>query len=146
MKAVGIPFTLIGCILLIISIIFTKSRFDFIDRSERVLGEVVGLQGYDTVAPVIEFTSLTGERFTFVGSVSSSPPAYAVGEDVDVIYERDTPQDALINSFFQLYFVSLITGFLGTIFTGIGIALWRVSNKDPSEELNHYKNIRNFNP
>ena len=119
MKAVGIRLTLIGCILLFISAAFTKSRFDFIDRSERVLGEVVGFHGYDTVAPVIEFTSLTGERFTFVGSVSSSPPAYAVGEEVDVIYERDTPQDALIDSFFQLYFVSLITGFLGMIVAGI---------------------------
>jgi energy-converting hydrogenase Eha subunit G len=69
-----------------------------------------------------------------------------MGEEVDVIYERDTPQDALIDSFFQLYFISLITGFMGAIVAGIGIALWCVSNKDSSKELNHYRNISNFNP
>ena len=49
-------------------------------------------------SPVVDY-EVNGKQFTFQSSVSSTPPAYFVGEKVRVLYRPDNPASAQINSF-----------------------------------------------
>lgn len=49
-------------------------------------------------SPIVEF-EVGGQTFSFQSSISSSPPAYFVGEKVDVLYRPNNPRSAQINSF-----------------------------------------------
>lgn len=49
--------------------------------------------GSSTFKPVVKFAAPGGEQITFTSSYSSRPPAYDVGETVDVLF---VPGDARI--------------------------------------------------
>ena len=55
-----------------------------------------------------------GKRFTFRSWLSSSPPAYFVGEKVSVLYRPDNPAKAQINSFTDRWLFAVA-------FTGSGL-------------------------
>ena len=62
----------------------------------------------------------SGNPVEFTGSVGSSPPAFDVGEPVAVLYDPAEPEEARIDSFFQLWFAALILGGIGLVFASIG--------------------------
>lgn len=88
----------------------------------------------------MEWTDADGVRRRITGSVSSSPPAFSVGERVTVRYVPGRPDEARIDSFLETWFVSLILGLLGTIFfsvgAGFGVHAWR--KKRNREWLEHH--------
>ena len=57
--------------------------------------------GY-TYKPVYEFIDNTGTKVTFKSSVSSSPTPYKVGDNVNIIYAKDSDKRKVI-SFWGLY-------------------------------------------
>lgn len=60
-----------------------------------------------------------------LGTVSSSPPAYDIGEKVNVYYDPDDPLNTdkpVIAGFLEQHFVGLILGFIGLVFAGLGSA------------------------
>lgn len=58
-------------------------------------------------SPVIEFNA-NGRPVRFEGSNASDPPAYRVGQEVEVLYLPEDPSRAAINSFYELWMVSAI--------------------------------------
>ncbi len=48
--------------------------------------------------PVVEFRTVDGESIRFESSIGSNPAAYRVGDTVKVLYDPQTPQSALIDS------------------------------------------------
>lgn len=70
--------------------------------------------------PVVQFTSSSGGAVEFRGSTGASPPVYRKGERVTVLYNPETPDNARIDSFTDLWLGSLITGTIGLVFTCIG--------------------------
>lgn len=132
---------IIGALLLVAGVIIMAFGFDNLIRSANrhhswlhAEGTVVRLKGRtssgrhgSTWAPVFQFTTPNdGKLHTVTGRVASSPPAYSVGEKVRVLYSAEAPQDAIINSFFQLYFTPIFLIIFGIIWAGIGV-LCRVS-------------------
>jgi len=73
--------------------------------------------------PVVEFTSADGVRRKFRDSTGSNPPAYDEGEQVEVLYRADSPEDARINGFASLWLLPLIFGGIGLVTAGIGTAV-----------------------
>ncbi len=64
-------------------------------------GEVVSfVQNCDddgcTYAPVVRFKTQEGQSVSYESSFSSSPPAYDVGESVQVFYSPENPEKAVI--------------------------------------------------
>lgn len=59
-------------------------------------------------APVFEYKDCSQELITFTSSVKSSPPAYDIGEQVNIVYNTRNPQDVKIVSFWGLYAASVI--------------------------------------
>ena len=71
--------------------------------------------------PEIGFTTASGIRVEFKGSSGSSSPSYYRGQKVDILYDPAAPNNARINSWFELWGPSIIVGIFGIIFLLIGI-------------------------
>lgn len=61
-------------------------------------GTVVEMVGDEMTSPVVEYR-VNGIAHRTQGSVSSSPPAHAIGDSVGVIYDANDPSAAKINTF-----------------------------------------------
>ncbi|WP_448541587.1 DUF3592 domain-containing protein, partial [Roseiflexus sp.] len=70
--------------------------------------------------PVVEFRTADGESVRFEGSTGSNPSAYRVGDTVNVRYDPQTPQSALIDSW-ELWLPSGIVIGVGGFFALMGI-------------------------
>ena len=96
---------------------------------ERASGVVTGFEtsyssdGGTTYKPRVRFTTQSGEERVFTSAMGSSPPAYDRGEEVDVIYDPWTPENAMIDSFLERRMFPLAFGGLGAIFAVIGFAM-----------------------
>lgn len=137
--AFGTLFTVIGLILAGVSI-------SFLADAERAKGTVVALEwrsdssgtshknrGNDEPAayPVVEFTSADGTPRKFQSSTGSNPPSYDRGEQVEVLYRADDPEDARINGFVSLWLLPLIFGGIGLVIAGIGTAVAVAGRRRP---------------
>jgi hypothetical protein len=76
-------------------------------RGETTTGTVVEMDesttsdgGCCVYSPVVEF-NVNGQTYTFEGSNASYPPAYRVGEVVNVRYDPAAPNTAQIDSYFE---------------------------------------------
>ena len=126
-------FTLVGVGLLIGAFFVYKDAADFLKQAESAPGTVVRLlesrsssssSNSTMYTPVVQFTDKRGSEIEFTSSISSSPPSYDVGEEVEVLYTPSTPQDARIKGFFSLWGVATILGALGGVFAGIGLGIF----------------------
>lgn len=59
-----------------------------------------GEGGCCTFVPVVDF-HVNGNVYTFEGDTASDPPAYRVGQQVDVRYDPNNPNTAQIDSWFE---------------------------------------------
>lgn len=120
----------IGALLLVIDLaLWTKTRA-FVARAATTSGVVTELievrdkdDGTSTFKPVVKFNAPGGEEVTFTSSFSSRPPAYAVGETVEVLYESRDLHGARIKGFGSLWLGPLILGGLGAAFAIIGASI-----------------------
>jgi hypothetical protein len=141
---------LICCLFVAVGLAFSSLANDiardtqaFVDRAVLVGGEVADLDwsrdtstssGSGIYHPVVAYITSAGERRTFRSLIGSSPPAYRVGETVDVLYDRTNPADARIASFWSLWFVQIVFGVVGSVLALVGfgffvyrrIMAWRV--------------------
>lgn len=74
--------------------------------------------GY-TYAPVVQYMA-NGREYTVESRTSSNPPAYAVGDMVEVHYNPDNPEE----SFFDKDSLVVV---LGVVFGAVGVAMCVIS-------------------
>jgi hypothetical protein len=121
----------------LISAHFTQQ---FLRTSVTTQGKVVGLKPVSssrhnslTYAPVFHF-DVPGTHFaTVVSHISSSPPAFKVGEAVTVRYQPGHPEKAVIDSFGQLWSGDLIFGMAGAISIAIGLLILAAARRVRSQ-------------
>jgi hypothetical protein len=92
-------------------------------RAQGTVIELVGSRGSDgdhSYRPHIEFRDSAGARHHFISRVGSNPPRHLPGERVDVLYEPWSPGNAVIDSFFDRFFLPLMFIGLGTLFAAVG--------------------------
>jgi hypothetical protein len=73
--------------------------------------------------PVVEFTPPGGTPTRFKSMVGSSPPAFHDGEHVGVRYHPGNPNDAVIDDYWQIWFLPTLFGIIGGGFLLIGTIL-----------------------
>ncbi len=142
---IGWLFALIGLGLVIGGYFTYRHTFDFVENALMAQGTVTdltrsarsGSSGSDTYRPVVTFHDHEGQLVEFVSGVGSSPPAYRKGEVVEVLFLKEDPQDAEINSFFNLWFLPVLLSGMGAVFTlvGLGISLPALFKKRSHERL-----------
>lgn len=111
-----------GCIGLLINIFLLAflawgvahaySSWQLVSTGRTATGVVVALsesrhEGDITYSPVVEFT-VNGKTISFESGNSSNPPTHKVGDPVEVIYDPESPQDARIHSFYELWLFPIL--------------------------------------
>jgi hypothetical protein len=91
---------------------YTSWRLE--QEGERTTGIVTRLEessdgdgGCCVYSPVIEFDA-GGQRYSFEGGNASDPPAYDVGEQVQVLYDPADPNTAQINKWTERWLFPII--------------------------------------
>jgi hypothetical protein len=119
-------FGLVGLVFLAVASFSIRSEIQFRTGAIRVPGIVVemertrGSKGETMYRPVFQFADLNDRVHKVTGSVASSPPAYDTGESVTVLYRPESPETAQLDSFMDAWFLPLVFGLLGSVFTSIG--------------------------
>lgn len=104
-RYLGLLFAAIGICFGIYSLLFAIGCAEAPGTVVRVVGG----------RPVVEYP-VRGKPFTIQGAVSSSPPAYTVGERVSVLYRPRNPSVARINTFTECWLFPLAFTAFGTVF------------------------------
>jgi hypothetical protein len=74
--------------------------------------------------PVFRFTAKNGRSFTVTSNIAESPPPWQPGDTVPVLYQQDHPENAHIDSFFQLWRPQVIVGIVGAVFSAIPLLIF----------------------
>jgi hypothetical protein len=109
-----------GAGLLLAASIASYSALNFRANALRVPGTVVG---FDSGKPVVEFVGSDAGSHRTVGAVSSTPPAYDLGERVTVLHPPGRPEEARIDGLMESWFLPTLLGGMGTVFAGLGAGL-----------------------
>jgi len=67
------------------------------------------------ICPVVEFTTVTGEKVRFTSDFGSRPAGHTIGQSVNVRYEAADPQKAEIESTMNRWLVPLIMAFMSVV-------------------------------
>jgi len=118
----------VGIALLAAGIVALHSTREFREGALSAPGTVVD---FDSAKPVVEFVDQDGATHRIVGSVSSNPPAFDLGERVTVRYRPGEPAQARIDSFLESGFLPILLGGMGTVFSsiGAGFLIWEVRKR-----------------
>ena len=103
-----------------------RTTRDFLRQAQPSTGVVVRMiEGSDgTSRPRVRFADATGQSHELEGRTMRTPPAYSVGEKVQVVYLPGSPETARIDRFSELWVVSLVTGLIGFALTAAAIFTW----------------------
>lgn len=71
--------------------------------------------------PVIEFKTETGEVIRYTDPTSTSSPRYQIGEQVEILYDRNFPTNARENKFWSLHLPEAIIMGMGGFFVLMGL-------------------------
>src|SRR5690606_29541496 len=106
-----------------------------IEDSELVMGKVVEMTPYNaydpgegSYAPVVAYT-WQGEEREYKSSFFNKPPAYVVGQEVELFVNRENPEEVTINSFADRWLVVTIMGTVGGLFLILAIGLFVFARK-----------------
>jgi hypothetical protein len=103
-------------------------RAFFIRSSSSADGVVVELRGVPgstkkSLAPIFRFTAQNGMSFTVSSNIYQSPSTWQLGRRVRVLYQEDRPENAHIDSFWQLWMPQFVLGIVGGGFSAIPLLI-----------------------
>ncbi len=68
-----------------------------------------------TYMPILEFKTTGDKKVQFTSTVATNPPAYKLGEQVEIRFLPKNPQAAKINSFYDLWLLTTILAFVALV-------------------------------
>jgi hypothetical protein len=121
-------FLIVGLGFIVAAIAFAYRTQVFLSTCTTAQGRIVALKSVRstrrhtiTYAPVFRF-NVPGTHFaTVVSRTSSNPPSFNVGEWVTVRYPADHPEQAVIDSFGQLWLWDWGFGGFGALFCAVSL-------------------------
>ncbi|MDN5270800.1 DUF3592 domain-containing protein [Chloroflexus sp. MS-CIW-1] len=114
---IGLTFTVIGLVVLFIGLFWLNATSERLKRMIDGTGTVVEVTrrriGDDiNYYPRIEFQTQTGETFQFESNTGGSSTSYRVGDQVLILYDPQMPQDATINSWYEIWLPPIVVTIL----------------------------------
>jgi hypothetical protein len=108
----------------------------FTTNAIRVHGAVIELRQDDggDYAPVVEF-SIDGSAKQLVGKITSSNPAYSVGDAVEVLVNPDNHNEAVIDTFKERWLIPVIIGCVSVFFVMLTIVSYVIGKKIQTTSL-----------
>lgn len=122
---VGFVIFAFGIAVAIYGFSFLMAQNDLEANSERVKGTVIELvpNGPMYISPMVRFTTLDGKEITYKSDLDLNKDLspYTVGQEVDIIYHKDNPYNAKIDSFIENNFGQLFLGIFGVFLMIFGL-------------------------
>jgi len=111
---------LIGIALLMGSLYWADCTYDYIAVSHTVSGTIVGdhssfSDGTVVHAAMVEFTPLEFSTQHFTSKVSSSSPSWNIGDSINVLYDPQNINDAMIDRGIWNYAIQIIMGLIAIL-------------------------------
>jgi hypothetical protein len=131
-QIVGLILLLAGLGLLAGSAHTYRQQAAFVDASQKAAGVVIGnywrenrIQGGGETpgawAPVVRYEDARGNLITFTSEIGNYPsPDYAIGEEVEVLYDPDDPRHAEIGDFMTLWLIPVVLFGIGIVMALFG--------------------------
>jgi len=128
-------FCIVGLGLLAPALWIGYHSWSFLQAAQSAQGTVVDLEWSDDTdssgaRPVVRY-EVRGEPYQISGDLWSSPPAYAVGDTVRVLYPPGQAKARQIESWFDFWFLPSLLGGMGLLFAGIGGGVWFLLGRSP---------------
>jgi len=125
---VGTIFLVLGSGFLVMGVVLGLITSNFVENGRQAQATVVSLQAVSgdngvTYAPVFQYSGADGREHTVTSHASSSPAGFSVGERVNILYSSKDPEDARIDTLWQLWGFPLIFCPLGGLFALVGAIL-----------------------
>jgi len=125
MRPPGLIFLVVGLIMLAFALFAWLNGTWFRIQADEVMGTVVEVRltansDGNAYSPVIQYRARTGETLTHYSNICSWPAAYEQGQQVTMYVDRADPEHVQMDDFFEIWFIPLLFGFMGSIFSGIG--------------------------
>ena len=121
---------ILGCAALVGALGTMLYTWHFTRVAERTSGTVIEMReqtdkdsGSICYAPTFRFQDAGGSPHTVSSGVFSSPPEFHVGDVITVLYRRDAPQDARIDSYWQVWGIPSLLGIGGCIELPVGLSM-----------------------
>jgi len=125
----GIAFVVVGVACIVLALFLYQQGQAFSRIAKTATGTVIDMETKrssssssgsteTTFAPVIKFVTSTGQTIQFTSSDSQNPPAYQIGDPVDVLYDPQNPNHAELPGSTNI--AILIAGGLGFVFVLVG--------------------------
>ncbi len=117
-KFVAYVFALTGLAALLFAMSsYTETR-EFLGKATTTKGRIVALErstGSEYFKPRVRFIDHQASAVEFTSNVGSNPPAYSVGDQVEVIFSEEGQQNPRIKSFFSLWGIALVMALVGSL-------------------------------
>ena len=147
--AIFTMFGLLSVVLLPLGVLTFSSTYSVVSRGLKAKGTVVGIVTRDSTvsgsrgrtesyAPTVSFVTQTGKAVTFESETASNPASHSVGDEVEVIYQPNDPQQAIINSFVHTWLLSTLllgAGLFCAIITALTLFWIIVSRRSGTHDL-----------
>jgi len=138
----------LGLAALIGGLIWSAKRYDISTSGLHAQGRVV--ENYKSVSvadpdsgkrssvsyyPVVEFQTAQGEKIRFQGSTGTRTPDFEVGTPVAVVYKPQTPYEAQLTEFSQMWLGPVVITVAGLIFLLMSVgSFFLIGGSDASEK------------
>jgi Protein of unknown function (DUF3592) len=116
-----VPFTIVGAAFCVFALYTGWSRYLLLRDGITVPGTVVELRGSNSssLSPIVRYRDHDGHERTLYSASAAYPPAFFVGESVQIIYrplDPNFPLSARINTRWELWGLVTLLSLLGTAF------------------------------
>jgi hypothetical protein len=126
-RFLGWVLVVVSAILLIafvVSFVITRRFVDSATRAEGTIVKLIEARDSDSgpmYRPVFTFRDSNEVEHEVQSSVGSNPPAFKVGDQVKVLYTKERPENATLDSFMSVWFFPLVIGICGATHLVIGL-------------------------
>jgi len=121
----------ISVVILIVGLFFVSQTLIFLNSCLETNGVVVDIHWRTSTSggqtklnahPVIQFVDKrTGNTYNFTGVNGSNPPAYSIGQEVEILYDPKNPTQATVKSFFDIWGLSIVLMAMGSFLLSCGL-------------------------
>lgn len=129
---------IIGIMLLVVSIVLFFIKYNIYKNGIRVLGKVIDIKQCNEAIldefnqatfitlyrPVIEFTTLDGEKITFIHNDIKSEKSLAVGNEIKIVYNRKKSKDFYVDDKMEFFRLPIILVVVAILFFAFSITLY----------------------
>jgi len=124
----GLFFTVTAVILFAAGVYLYKTRINEAATFTKTTGIVTELREVKgnaevgtTYKPILKYKDKSGKEYIYTSANSSDPPAYDIGEQVEMFYNESKPEEAFINSVWEKWTGTIALFICGVVVFPIGV-------------------------